>query len=455
MESPGRQIWAEVSEAFGRLRGEQVRSLWFEDARPHSFSRGLFTLDVKDASKKEAIDSCYRKDIESIFLDITGSPVRLRTRVAAPGETAPMDTPRAPRAPTPPPARAPREGGAAGHSIPALGDTRHAETASGKLALAAVKRLVEPDAEGFHALFVHGPAGCGKTALAAHALRLLAERDPTCDPLVLSGEALARDVRLASRKRTFGALQSRWAQHDAIVLDEAHRLRGQPVSQTVTVSLLAPVLSRGGRVLVLSRHTPRDIHGLDDRLLSHFESGLVVAMGQPDDADRASVLQAVSETLPSVVEQEALQAIVERCPGSLTEAVELLRRASHNAKEAGREVRLADVESRLVRLGSGPRNIQTLVEMLCSETGVSPDRLRSSEKSRDVASLRHLCVYLASRSLGMSSRQICRALRVRSPSIVAYARRSVDRRRLVDPDYERLIHVLQARLAGAQRDLEF
>ena len=82
MTFPEKQIWLVVTEEFGRLRGRKVCDLWLEDAEPHSFRRGLFTLDVKDASKKEAIDNCYRKDIESIFREITGSPVRLRTRVA-------------------------------------------------------------------------------------------------------------------------------------------------------------------------------------------------------------------------------------------------------------------------------------------------------------------------------------------------------------------------------------
>ena len=69
-----------------------------------------------------------------------------------------------------------------------------------------------------------------------------------------------------------------------------------------------------------------------------------------------------------------------------------------------------------------------------------------------MAAARHLCVYLATRSLGLSSRQICRSLRLRSPSIVAYARRAVERKRRIDPSYEQLIQLLQSKLAGAQRD---
>jgi len=458
MDIPGGKIWSEVSEAFGRLRGMQVRDLWLRDARPHSFSRGLFTLDVFDAAKKQAIDSCYRADLEEIFREITGSPVRLRTRVSAPaapagglvddqGGSGPVA------------AGDPRRGRGrrvtAAPVLPTLQSARFAVSPANELAHAAGMRLVQPGQHGFHALFVHGPAGSGKTALAGEVLRLLAETDPACDPLVLSGETLSRDVSRASHARTFGALQRRWAAHDAIVLDEAHRLRGQRVAQTVAVSLLAPVLARGGRVLVLSRHAPRDIQGLDERLVSHFESGLVVALRQPDDADRAAVLRAVCENLPAVVPADAFDAVCERCPGTLTEAVDLLRRVAAVAASSGREVLLSDLEPRLARGAGGLRNLDALVNLVCAETGVSAERLRSAEKSRDVAILRHLCVYVASRSLGLSSRQICRSLRLRSPSIVAYSRRAVERRRGTDPEFERLIHTLQARLAGAQRDFEW
>lgn len=467
MTFPEKQIWSVVTEEFGRLRGRQVCDLWLEDAEPYSFRRGLFTLDVKDASKKEAIDSCYRKDIESIFKEITGSPVRLRTRVApdivVPDEDV-LDVSGAASAgkrddaskdgDEGPPSRK-RKAARKRDPIALSGPIEFATTTANEFAFAAVQKFIDGNDPGFNALFVHGPTGCGKTALARYALRNMLAADGECDPLVLSGESLGRDVSRATRARTFGAIQRTWAAHDTIVLDEAHRLRGQRVAQTVAVSLIGPILARGGRVLVLSRHAPGEIHGLGDRLLSHFEGGLVVPMQQPDGKDRISVLRSVTASLPAPVDDAAVMAVADRCPGTLTEAVALLEEASTAARDKSRVVGLDDVETRLVRAGRGVGNIALLIDILCQETGICPDRLRSSEKSRDVAVMRHLCVYLANRSLGLSSRHICRSLRLKSPSIVAYARRAVERRRLTDPSYEKLIHTLQARLAGAQRDFEW
>ncbi|MDG2148920.1 MAG: DnaA/Hda family protein [Planctomycetota bacterium] len=467
-----KQIWSEVTKEFGRLRGRQVRDLWFEDAKPCSFRRGLFTLDVKDASKKEAIDSCYRKDIESIFHSITGSPVRLRTRVAeevpvpvstggverdgdgtttagARGEDSVDVGGRSKKKPRKRAGARPRD------PIALTGPLEFVQTEVNELAFGAMSKFVEEADTGFNSLFVHAPAGCGKTALARHAIRSMLSEDESCDPLVLSGESLGRDVARATRARTFGAIQRVWAAHDTIVLDEAHRLRGQRVAQTVAVSLIGPVLARGGRVLVLSRHAPGQIHGLGDRLRSHFESGLVVSMQQPDGNHRLAVLNSVAAGLPASVDEAAVSAVSERCPGTLTDAVGLLEDASAVARDERRSVCLEDVEAQLVRVGRGVGSITLLIEILCDETGICPNRLRSSEKSRDVAVMRHLCVYLASYSLGLSSRHICRSLRLKSPSIVAYARRAVERRRSTDSSFEQLIYTLQARLAGAQRDFEW
>ncbi len=490
MTIPEQQIWSVVTEEFGRLRGHQVRELWLEDAEPYSFRRGLFTLDVKDASKKEAIDNCYREDIESIFREITGSHVRLRIRVATSasdpegasitdGSAAPsdevldqdQDQDKAPAVGSKSKDVQAADAEAARRlkrdrrdPVALAGPAEFVRTAANELAAKAVDAFVQSSGRDFNPLFIHGPHGCGKTALAGAALRGLLANDPDCNPLVLSGESLGRDVRRATRARTFGSIQRSWAAHDTIVLDEAHRLRGQQTAQKVAVSLISPILARGGRVLVLSRHAPGMIHGLGDHLRSHFEGGLVVEMLQPDGADRARVLRSVVERLPVQVQSKALEAVAERCPGTLSEAAALLEDSGAAARDRSKKavgrspaavVQLDDVEARLVRVGRGAGSITLLVDMVCEETGLCPDRLRSSEKSRDVAMMRHLCVYLASRSLGLSARQICRSLRLKSPSIVAYARRAVDRRRAADPAYEKLIHVLQARLAGAQRDFEW
>ena len=84
----GLEIWREVTEEFGRRRGRVPRDLWLRAAKPLSFRRGLFTLSVDDAAAKAAIEASYAGDLEGIFQDITGSPVRVRICVGSGDDAA-------------------------------------------------------------------------------------------------------------------------------------------------------------------------------------------------------------------------------------------------------------------------------------------------------------------------------------------------------------------------------
>ena len=461
MSAHGADIWKDVADAFGRLRGRRTQALWLDAARPGSFHRGLFTLDVASPSAKAAIDARYRPDLETLFHELTGSPVRVQTRVFE----APTEADGDGRAATAPPPRGARGDRPARpdvdraaahrrrHAAPPPWAGHFAATDANALALAAVERFVLSPDRDFNPLYIHGPAGSGKTELGRHALRCLTADEAVHDPLVVSGESLARDLHRALRAGELRALHRDWQQRDMVLLDEVHRLRGQRRAQAETVTLIQGVLERGGRVLMMSRHAPRDIHGLDERLASHLASAMIVSLAEPGTADRRTVLEAACGGLAVAVDAGVPELIAARAPGNLTDAVALLGQLAAEAAATGGVLDMARARRRIDRGSPGSAGIDALLDSVCQATGVDVGRIRSPEKAREVASARHLVVYLATRSLGLSARQVCRHLGLRSPSVAAYARRQVERRRHLDAGFDALVHRLQARIEGAQRDL--
>src|SRR6185295_11925906 len=110
------------------------------DARPAGLRRGLFTLDVATPAAKAAIDARYLTDLAALFHELTGSPVRVMTRVAEEAE---------------PPALAGTNGASAAEELP-MTLARPAEfvvTASTRLAHRAVERFVLAPAAGWNPLF--------------------------------------------------------------------------------------------------------------------------------------------------------------------------------------------------------------------------------------------------------------------------------------------------------------
>ncbi|MHC4845521.1 MAG: DnaA ATPase domain-containing protein, partial [Planctomycetota bacterium] len=442
MVATGNEIWQTVSARFERLRGRQATRLWLADARPASLRRGLFTLDVASPAAKTAIDARYLCDLQSLFLEVTGSPVRVLTRVAD-EESEPVEA----ELPTSrlPPARFQEM-----RSVLPQPE-EFVVASSNRLAHRAVERFVLAPAAGWNPLLVYGPPGCGKTELARHALAGLRTEGEVKDPLVLSGPALTRDVTQAARNGGLAELRASWAGRDLLLLDEVHRLRGQVRTQTEAVHLIAGMVERGKRVLLLSRHAPHALLDVDPRLLSWQLGGMVVAMGEPDTADREAMLASIARTLPVRVDAGVVAALAARCPGSLSDAVRMLQRAAREAEADGTPLDTARLDRRLAGPTPAELGMESVLKLVAEMYDVDIERIRSADKSRKVAAARHLSVFLATRSLGLSARQVCRTLGQSSPSLVSYARRAVEKRRREDPAFDRRVHALVARLAGAQR----
>lgn len=443
MVATGNEIWKTVSAAFEQLRGRQAMRLWLADAKPASLRRGLFTLDVATPAAKSAIDARYLSDLQTLFREVTGSPVRVRTRVVSElVEKVDVELPTS---------RIPAARELETRSVLPRPD-EFMVTSSNRLAHRAVERFALAPAAGWNPLLVYGPPGCGKTELARHALKSLLDAGEVRDPLVISGPALTRDVSRAARGGTLAELHRGWAQRDMLLLDEVHRIRGQVRTQAETVNLIAGMVQRGKRVLLLSRHAPGQLLDADPRLLSWQLGGMVVAMGAPDVADRQVMLSAISRALAVDVGDGVAEALATRCPGTLSDAVILLQRLAREAEADGDTLDLHRLDRRLAGPTPAEMGMAAVVNQVAELFDVDVARIRSVDKSRKVAAARHLCVFLATHSLRLSARQVCRSLGQSSPSLVSYARRAVEKRRKEDPAFDRRVHMLVARLAGAQRD---
>ena len=69
-------IWNQVLEGFARLHGGAMKELWLKHSRPLSFTKGLFVLGVPNLFVREWLERKYIKDIESLFMEVTGCPVK-------------------------------------------------------------------------------------------------------------------------------------------------------------------------------------------------------------------------------------------------------------------------------------------------------------------------------------------------------------------------------------------
>ena len=159
--------------------------------------------------------------------------------------------------------------------------------ASNQLAVHAVDTIIDEPGKKYNPLFVHGPHGVGKTHL-LHALgnELIAQSGGAFTVAVVNASQFVDELIAALQEEQIEKWRARYRMVDALILDDVDRCAGKERSQEELFHIFNSLSSNGRQIVLASTHAPKAIEGLEERLRSRFEGGLVVEIQPPDHALR-------------------------------------------------------------------------------------------------------------------------------------------------------------------------
>ncbi len=443
-------IWNQVRDGFAERHGNGLRDLWFKHTRPLSFSRGLFVLGVPNLFVREWLEKKYVKDVEELFHEITGSPVKViikidgylyRLMTEVENETRQN--------------RAQREAqrAAVGTDRPGAFVVRP----ENKIAHSAFEKVLrDAPASTFNPLFVYGPASVGKTLLVDRFLDKAKRTSFFSEIKDIDALRFASEFNAAARVGNRIRFRGNVLRSDLMVFEEVHRLKGKIKTQLELLATLKYLVDRQRQVVITSRHHPRDIDLFEDSLASFLLSGMVISiLGYSVD----SIVEIHSDKLklkkrkvpPTLV--EAVARISSLNIGEQQELIDkvlaLAARKNETPTASFFKEHFAEYDTGV----AGEDRIDQIIDLVARVKGVERSLIMSNSKVRKVVEARYLVIYLATTLLKTSSRRISRWLGNISPSVVPYAKRRVDERRHAEPEFTELVLELQSEIEGGQRYL--
>jgi chromosomal replication initiator protein len=214
------------------------------------------------------------------------------------------------------------------------------ETDSNRMALTAARAATAQPGTQYNPLVVTGLNGVGKTHL-LHAIgNALAER-PDAVVACLSAQRFLDDYVEALDRGRLDAWRARYRRATAFLLDDVHLLALKPGSQEELFHLFN-VLADGQRQLVFTASgPPQTIDGLDERLVTRLQGGLVVDLPPADRDVRSAVAQREMEGRLGVHENDVVGYLAERPDASLHTLVETVQRVAMEVETSGDPLDLA------------------------------------------------------------------------------------------------------------------
>jgi chromosomal replication initiation ATPase DnaA len=208
------------------------------------------------------------------------------------------------------------------------------EGASARVALQAARVVAEEPGARYNPLVLVGGGGAGKTHL-LHAIGNLLAQRCTGPVACLSAPEFTAELIDAIDRDTVGAWRQRYRRCIALLLDDVH-LIGEKDRTQEELFLLFNLLVESGRQLVFtSAAAPAAIAGLEARLRTRLEGGLVVELPAPDPEVREAVVARELSARAAAVDPELATYLASRPADSVRVVVAQLQRVLNAAEARG------------------------------------------------------------------------------------------------------------------------
>jgi chromosomal replication initiator protein len=328
---------------------------------------------------------------------------------------------------------------------------------SNELAAAAGHAAAESPGKTYNPLFIYGATGLGKTHLMQAIAHGVVQNQPDTRILYVGAEQFINEVIESIHSRTMPEFRRRYRTDvDLFLVDDVHFLEGKEMTQEEFFHTFNALYEGNKQIVLTSDRPPKEIPGLEARLVSRFEWGMVADIGQPDLEHRIAILRKKQEQdhLEMTIPDDVLRFIAEHVRSNVRELegciIKLLLYASLKHKEVSIELAREALSDR-IRPGEDSQaptrarpSINKVQEVVARRWGVTPEGLRSKARIKTLTVPRQIAMYLARELLEMQLVEIGQAFGGRDHSTVIHSVDKVSRQMSRDRTFrERVEHARQ------------
>ena len=371
------------------------------------------------------------------------------------GEDAPL-----PAAPTvQPPAAKRLAGQSGGHDIETVGaplDPRFtfANFVVGKpneFAYAAALRVAESDRVSFNPLFLYSGVGLGKTHLMHAVAWHIREHRPTRRVLYLSAEKFMYRFIGALRAQNTMAFKEEFRSVDVLMIDDVQFIAGKDATQEEFFHTFNALVDQGRQIILSADKSPSDLEGLEERLRSRLNCGLVADIHATTYELRLGILQQKAEQLGVIVPAKVNEFLAHKITSNVRELEGALNRVVAHAQLVGRAITLEstqDVLHDLLRASDRRISIEDIQKRVAEHFNIKLAEMSSARRARQVARPRQVAMYLSKMLTSRSLPEIGRKFGDRDHTTVMHAVKKVEELQEMDQNFAEDVELLRRMLQG-------
>jgi chromosomal replication initiator protein len=293
----------------------------------------------------------------------------------------------------------------------------------------------KPGGTSFNPLMIYGGVGLGKTHL-VQAIGNEIKRTLT-DKLVLyvSCEKFTQQFVDALKNNNINDFVNFYQAMDVLIMDDVHNFAGKEKTQDIFFHIFNHLHQSGKQLIITSDKAPKDLSGLEERLLSRFKWGLSADLQIPDLETRMAILNKKMYFDGIELPSEVIEYVAHNIDNNVRELegamVSLLAQSTLNKKEIDLNLAKSMLKN-FIKNSSKEISMEYIQKLVCEYFEVPIEMVKSKTRKREIVQARQISMYLAKLHTKTSLKSIGAFFGGRDHSTVIYACQTVDD--LIDTD---------------------
>jgi chromosomal replication initiator protein len=320
-----------------------------------------------------------------------------------------------------------------------------------QLARAAAGAISDnPGGTSFNPLFLYGGVGLGKTHLIQAIGNQIAKNFPEKKVIYLSSDIFTVEFVESIQTNKVNEFSNFYRSMDVLIIDDIQFLIGKEKTQDLFFHIFNTLHQSRKQIILSSDKPPKDLKGLDERLISRFQWGLTADIQPPELETRIAILKRKAETYGMLISNEILEYIATNITSNIRELegclIKLLASVSLNSKEITFDLTRKTVKEIATDRKTSTLTIETITKVVCEHLGVAENKIRDKTRKKEIVLARQIAMFFSKELTLSSLKTIGLHFGGRDHSTVIHACTSIEEYNSTDISFSKILEEIRNKI---------
>ena len=320
---------------------------------------------------------------------------------------------------------------------------------SNQFAYSAVKSVSENPGTKYNPVFIYGGVGLGKTHLMQSAGNVYENQGKNV--IYTTSEQLLNDFIRHIRNKTMEKFQEKYRKCDVLLIDDIQFLSGKEGIQEEFFHTFEALRGEGKQIILTSDKHPKKIAGLEKRLQSRFEWGIVADIQPPELETKIAIIKSKCEINKVKLTPDIINYIATVIDNNVREIEGILSRLHAYSQLMHIEIDLEFTKNALKdQVQENRKNVsmESITNYVAKDLNIKPSEIRSKGRSKNLVYSRRIAIYICRELTQNTMPQLAQYFGMKDHTAISHTIKKINSLIETDEDFKTKIEELTNKITS-------